>query len=123
MVIHARYALETNIVVEASLIRNGMIDEQFRKAIFSTAPVITWLAKSKGKPIVSCLKHAMTEDVHTGGLSQPNQTTELPNTYVQASQPMFNNGLSQAVNQLNLYSQQPFQYSHLSQYSQFSEHP
>ena len=115
MVIHGRYACGTDIVVEVSLIRRGVVDPQFGKVLFSTAPVISWLAKSKGKPVVSCLSHAMTHDFHSGSMSQPNPTSQYNNNnqFIETSQGY----------PVNLFSQQAFQYSQQAQYHQFSQNP
>ena len=103
MVIHARYAHGTDIVVLASRIRHGIIEDQFSKAYFSIAPVVSWLAKSKGKPVVSCLKHDMTQNNYNHTTAQCSQSYHNP------------------FNQMNTLLQQAYNYSELSQYHQFSQ--
>ena len=127
MVIHSRYAHGNDIVINASLIRNGgTIEPQFDEAYFSVGPVICWLAKSKAKPVVSCLKHDMTQHFSSHPLSQPNPS--FASAFSQShnlSQPLNmsqpNPSFAQAFSQSNNLSQ-PLNHSNFSQYNQFSQH-
>ena len=125
MVIHGRYALGTEIVIEASLVQNGAISKDFKMVLFTIAPVISWLAKSKGKPVVSCLKHAMTDDVNNSSIATSHNQNEYNNgtQYVKERQPYFNANVGEVGNMMNQYSQQSFQYSQMSQFAQYSQQP
>jgi hypothetical protein len=124
MVIHARYTFGSDIVIKASLVRNGMIDKDYDRSLFSTGPIVAWLSNSRGKPIVSCLKHSSTQPGTTVALSQPLGSLQQGETMSFFNQNNFHQPLanSQPLNfqtngppDFNQMSQQDYQNSQLSQ--------
>ena len=103
--------------------RHGKIETCFDKALFSTGPVINWLSKSKGKPVV---KIDMTANEANSTLEEEN--TDLRPAIVQPAyhqtqqMTFYNTGYNEGLPERNQYSQTPLQYSQLSQISQFSRH-
>jgi hypothetical protein len=64
-------------VIEATLIRNGAVDDDYTKTLFKIDPIIRWLQTSKAKPLVNLIDIDMF-----GGqahhLSQPHSQLSQP---------------------------------------------
>jgi hypothetical protein len=125
MVIHARFTFQNDIVIEASLVRQGMIDRQYQKCLFATGPVVAWLSNARSKPIVSCLKHNAAQPNVDVPLSEPLGIVQQAEpsilfanrpSFLQQmahSQPLYLQGND--VQQFNQFSQQQYLNSQLSQ--------
>jgi hypothetical protein len=55
MILHRKCRLERQMVVEASLIRNGCIDEEFTTVLFVMDAINAWLPTSRSKPVVNLI--------------------------------------------------------------------
>jgi hypothetical protein len=53
MILHSKCQLGSEVVIEATLIRNKAIDEEHRNSLFRLGPIDGWLQTSRSKPVVN----------------------------------------------------------------------
>ena len=113
-----------DIVIEASLVRQGMIDQQYRNSLFATGPVVAWLSNARTKPIVNCLKHHAAPSDLNVAQSQPLGIVQQRERALFASQQSFHLHMAQSqpaylqtnvAQNFNQMSQQQYLNSQLSQ--------
>jgi hypothetical protein len=77
MILHSKYRRGGEILIEATLIRNGGIDADYMKALFKIDPIHGWLQTSKAKPIVNLIEINMFGGQARQPLQPPFQLSQL----------------------------------------------